>query len=62
MAKRHTFRKTKTGKLIPITAREFESFMLEYLSTIGLHAFNDAISRINFWNGRLKSSLLCYRQ
>ncbi|WP_283112145.1 hypothetical protein [Lactobacillus gallinarum] len=30
MAKRHTFRKTKTGKPIPVTARELEKFMLEH--------------------------------
>ena len=30
MAKCHTFRKTKPGKPIPVTARQLESFMLEH--------------------------------
>lgn len=30
MAKRHIFRKTKPGKPIPVTARQFESFILEH--------------------------------
>ena len=30
MAKRHTFKKVKPGELIPVTARELESFMLEH--------------------------------
>ena len=30
MAKRHTFRKTKPGDPIPVTARKLESFMLEH--------------------------------
>ncbi len=30
MAKRHTFRKTKPGEPIPVTARQLESFMLEH--------------------------------
>ena len=30
MAKRHTFKKTKPGEPIPVTARQLESFMLEH--------------------------------
>ena len=30
MTKRHTFRKTKPGEPIPVTARQLESFMLEH--------------------------------
>lgn len=30
MAKRHPFKKAKPGELIPVTARLFESFMLEH--------------------------------
>lgn len=30
MAKSHTFKKIKSGKPIPVTARELESFMLEH--------------------------------
>ena len=30
MAKRHAFKKAKPGKLIPVTARELENFILEH--------------------------------
>ncbi|MBR1802031.1 hypothetical protein IJ768_02265 [Candidatus Saccharibacteria bacterium] len=30
MAKRHTFKKTKPGEPIPVTARQLESFLLEH--------------------------------
>ena len=30
MAKRRTFRKTKPGEPIPVTARQLESFLLEH--------------------------------
>jgi hypothetical protein len=30
MAKRRTFKKTKPGEPIPVTARQLESFMLEH--------------------------------
>ena len=30
MTKRHTFKKTKPGESIPVTARQLENFMLEY--------------------------------
>ena len=30
MAKRHTFKKTRPGESIPVTARQLESFMLEH--------------------------------
>lgn len=30
MAKHHTFKKTKPGEPIPVTAQQLESFMIEY--------------------------------
>ena len=40
MAKRHTFRKTKTGKPIPVTARELEKFMLEHNGRFSSRDYN----------------------
>ena len=40
MAKRHTFKKAKPGKLMPVTARELENFILEHRGRFNSRDYN----------------------
>ena len=40
MAKRHTFKKAKPGKLMPVTTRELENFILEHSGRFNSRDYN----------------------
>lgn len=56
MAKRHTFRKTKSGKPIPVTARELESFMLDHKGKFNSRDY-DKFERMELINSSVRDAI-----
>lgn len=56
MAKRHTFRKTKTGKPIPVTDRELEKFMLEHNGTFNSRDY-DKFERMELMESPVRDAI-----
>ena len=56
MAKSHTFRKTKPGKPIPVTARELESFMLDHKGKFNSRDY-DKFERMELINSSVRDAI-----
>lgn len=56
MAKSHTFKKTKPGKPISVTARELESFMLDHKGKFNSRDY-DKIERMEIINSSVRDAI-----
>ena len=57
MAKSHTFKKTKPGKPIPVTARELENFMLDHKGKFNSRDY-DKFERMELINSSVRDANL----